>query len=73
MFALLLRLTNSILEGILFLLLPFLNMVLYLDLYLIIKNPFYPQSKRIFRYNIIIGCIIIIGISNGVIYATYNN
>lgn len=42
--------TNLIIGDVLGTLYTIINLILYIDLYWIIKNPFYPQSKRLNAY-----------------------
>lgn len=42
--------TYYIINGLCFLLYPLINTLLFIDLFWIIKNPFYPQRKRITCY-----------------------
>ena len=50
---------NQLIEYFCYILYPFVNFVLYIDLYWIMKDPFYPQRKR-FKYYIFCMLLIIV-------------
>lgn len=52
---------NEVIFWVTWLIYPLLNMLLYVDLYWIIKDPFYPQKRRNKIYNILMLICVVIG------------
>ena len=48
------------------------NSILFFDMYLTLKNPFYPRKKRVLYYYIFLTVVLLASLTN-IIYSIYSN